>query len=148
MTILLKVTQNRQISRIRPLTLLVNSDFRNRLYLPGGQWISGSFAWLGSSRPRHSITQCSFPANVLWLLRVQHVMPGQSPAASRWPRTEGYKGVNWQPSKGLNYIYRQPRFWEIFNRRMTNWQSSVKREIYSGKRKRKKLSKSSKKTWR
>ena len=47
---------------------------------------------------------------------------------------EGYKGVNWQPSKGLN-IYRQPRFREIFNRQMTNWQSSVKREIYSGKKK-------------
>ena len=50
---------------------------------------------------------------------------------------EGYKGVNWQPSKGLN-IYRQPRFREIFNRQMTKWQSSVKREIYSGKKKKKK----------
>ena len=48
--------------------------------------------------------------------------------------SEGYKGVNWQPSKGLN-IYRQPRFREIFNRQMTNWQSSVKREIYSGGKK-------------
>ena len=47
---------------------------------------------------------------------------------------EGYKGVNWQPSKSLN-IYRQPRFREIFNRQMTKWQSSVKREIYSGQKK-------------
>ena len=47
---------------------------------------------------------------------------------------EGYNGVNWQPSKGLN-IYRQPRFREIFNRQMTNWQSSAKREIYSGQKK-------------
>ena len=50
---------------------------------------------------------------------------------------EGYKGVNWQPSKSLN-IYRQPRFREIFNRQMTNWQSFVKREIYSGQKKKKK----------
>ena len=48
------------------------------------------------------------------------------------------RGVNWQPSKGLN-IYRQPRFREIFNRQMTKWQSSVKREIYSGKKKKKKV---------
>ena len=47
------------------------------------------------------------------------------------------RGVNWQPSKGLN-IYRQPRFREIFNRQMTKWQSSVKREIYSGQKKKKK----------
>ena len=46
---------------------------------------------------------------------------------------------NRQPSKGLN-IYRQPRFREIFNRQMTKWQSSVKREIYSGKKKKKKKS--------
>ena len=53
------------------------------------------------------------------------------------PLAEGYKGVNWQPSKGLN-IYRQPRFRENFNRQMTKWQSSIKREIYSGKKKKKK----------
>ena len=44
-------------------------------------------------------------------------------------RYEGYKGVNWQPSKGLN-IYRQPRFREIFNRQIkdpiTNIGSLVK----------------------
>ena len=56
------------------------------------------------------------------------------------PIKEGYKGVNWQPPKGLN-IYRQPRFREIFNRQMTNWQSFVKREIYSGKKKKKKKEK-------
>ena len=59
---------------------------------------------------------------------------GKVPYVFKQSDIEGYKGVNWQPSKGLN-IYRQPRFREIFNRQMTNWQSSVKREIYSGKKK-------------
>ena len=51
---------------------------------------------------------------------------------------EGYKVVNWQPSKGLN-IYRQPRFREIFNHQTTNWKLSIKQEIYSGKKKKRKL---------
>ena len=68
-----------------------------------------------------------------WILNPVHHVARLEPCL--WTRLRvTIKGVNWQPSKGLN-IYRQPRFRETFNRQMTNWQSSIKREIYSGKKK-------------